>query len=56
MIPPLDPVVAEIIPLLPLRDTTTMTPQRQQRNDLCDDGIERWNHAGSASLRNEAAA
>ena len=27
MIPPLDPVVAQIIPLLPLRDTTTMTPQ-----------------------------
>lgn len=27
MIPPLDPVVAEIIPLLPLRDPTTMTPQ-----------------------------
>ena len=27
MIPPLDPVVAQIIPLLPLRDTTAMTPQ-----------------------------
>src|SRR4029077_20643829 len=27
MVTPLDPVVAEIIPLLPLRDTTTMTPQ-----------------------------
>src|SRR4029078_5843818 len=27
MIPPLDPVVAKIIPLLPLRDATTMTPQ-----------------------------
>src|SRR6266550_1439993 len=27
MIPPLDTVVAQIIPLLPLRDTTTMTPQ-----------------------------
>ena len=27
MIPPLDPVVAQIIPLLPLRDPTTMTPQ-----------------------------
>ena len=27
MIPPLDPVVAQIIPLLPLRDATTMTPQ-----------------------------
>src|SRR5918911_1019178 len=27
MIPPLDPVVAGIIPLLPLRDPTTMTPQ-----------------------------
>jgi hypothetical protein len=27
MIPPLDPVVAQIIPLLPLRDTATMTPQ-----------------------------
>jgi acetyl esterase len=24
---PLDPVVAQIIPLLPLRDPTTMTPQ-----------------------------
>jgi len=27
MITPLDPVVAQIIPLLPLRDATTMTPQ-----------------------------
>ena len=27
MVTPLDPVVAEIIPLLPLRDPTTMTPQ-----------------------------
>ncbi len=27
MIPPLDPVVAQIIPLLPLRDPTAMTPQ-----------------------------
>src|SRR5205807_9730017 len=27
MIPPLDPVVAQIIPLLPLRDTATMMPQ-----------------------------
>src|SRR5215212_6795718 len=27
MIPPLDPVVAQIIPLLPLRDTTAMSPQ-----------------------------
>ena len=27
MIPPLDPVVAQIIPLLPLRDVATMTPQ-----------------------------
>ena len=27
MIPPLDPVVAQIIPLLPLRDPTNMTPQ-----------------------------
>ena len=27
MIPPLDPVVAQIIPLLPLRDTASMTPQ-----------------------------
>src|ERR671919_1915722 len=27
MIPPLDPVVAQIIPLLPLRDPATMTPQ-----------------------------
>ena len=27
MIPPLDPVVAQIIPLLPLRDAATMTPQ-----------------------------
>ena len=27
MITPLDPVVAQIIPLLPLRDPTTMTPQ-----------------------------
>ena len=27
MIPPLDPVVAQIIPLLPLRDPTSMTPQ-----------------------------
>ena len=30
--------------------------QRQQRNDLGDDGIERWDHAESASLRNKAAA
>ena len=27
MITPLDPVIAQIIPLLPLRDPTTMTPQ-----------------------------
>ncbi|OCK58131.1 alpha/beta hydrolase [Bradyrhizobium sp. LMTR 3] len=27
MMPPLDPVVAQIIPLLPLRDPATMTPQ-----------------------------
>src|SRR5258705_10098909 len=27
MVTPLDPVVAQIIPLLPLRDATTMTPQ-----------------------------
>src|SRR5260370_33602265 len=27
MITPLDPVIAEIIPLLPLRDPATMTPQ-----------------------------
>ena len=27
MITPLDPVIAEIIPLLPLRDPDTMTPQ-----------------------------
>ena len=27
MIPPLDPVIAQIIPLLPLRDPTAMTPQ-----------------------------
>src|SRR4030095_14104782 len=27
MVTPLDPVVAQIIPLLPLRDPTTMTPQ-----------------------------
>src|ERR1035438_3552616 len=27
MTAPLDPVIAEIIPLLPLRDPTTMTPQ-----------------------------
>lgn len=27
MVTPLDPVIAEIIPLLPLRDPTTMTPQ-----------------------------
>src|SRR4029450_11818428 len=27
MIPPLDPVLAQIIPLLPLRDPTNMTPQ-----------------------------
>ena len=27
MITPLDPVIAEIIPLLPLRDPGTMTPQ-----------------------------
>jgi acetyl esterase len=33
MIPPLDPVVAEIIPLLPLRDPATMTPQTC-RDDL----------------------
>ena len=25
---PLDPAIAQIIPLLPLRDPTTMTPQR----------------------------
>ena len=33
MIPPLDPVVAQIIPLLPLRDPATMTPQTC-RDDL----------------------
>ena len=33
MIPPLDPVVAQIIPLLPLRDPATMTPQTC-RHDL----------------------
>jgi acetyl esterase len=33
MIPPLDPFVAEIIPLLPLRDPATMTPQTC-RDDL----------------------
>jgi acetyl esterase len=33
MIPPLDPVIAEIIPLLPLRDPATMTPQ-SCRDDL----------------------
>ena len=27
MITPLDPVIAQIIPLLPLRDPDTMTPQ-----------------------------
>jgi hypothetical protein len=27
MITPLDPVIAQIIPLLPLRDPETMTPQ-----------------------------
>jgi acetyl esterase len=27
MTTPLDPVIAQIIPLLPLRDPTTMTPQ-----------------------------
>ena len=27
MITPLDPVIAQIIPLLPLRDPTAMTPQ-----------------------------
>ena len=27
MAAPLDPVIAQIIPLLPLRDPTTMTPQ-----------------------------
>src|SRR5436305_4627139 len=27
MTPPLDPIVAQIIPLLPLRDPETMTPQ-----------------------------
>jgi acetyl esterase len=27
MTTPLDPIVAQIIPLLPLRDPTTMTPQ-----------------------------
>jgi len=27
MVTPLDPVIAEIIPLLPLRDPTSMTPQ-----------------------------
>src|SRR3954452_6938591 len=27
MITPLDPVIAQIMPLLPLRDATTMTPQ-----------------------------
>ena len=27
MITPLDPVIAQIIPLLPLRDPTNMTPQ-----------------------------
>ena len=27
MVAPLDPVVAQIIPLLPLRDSRTMTPQ-----------------------------
>ena len=27
MITPLDPVIAQIIPLLPLRDPATMTPQ-----------------------------
>src|SRR2546430_5668762 len=27
MVTPLDPVIAQIIPLLPLRDPTTMTPQ-----------------------------
>jgi acetyl esterase len=33
MITPLDPVIAQIIPLLPLRDPTTMTPQ-SARNAL----------------------
>lgn len=33
MLPPLDPVVAQIIPLLPLRDPATMTPQ-SCRDDL----------------------
>jgi acetyl esterase len=27
MITPLDPVIAQIIPLLPLRDSDTLTPQ-----------------------------
>src|ERR1700742_3670225 len=27
MVTPLDPIIAQIIPLLPLRDPTTMTPQ-----------------------------
>jgi len=27
MVTPLDPVIAQIIPLLPLRDPDTMTPQ-----------------------------
>ena len=27
MVTPLDPVIAQIIPLLPLRDPTVMTPQ-----------------------------
>ena len=36
MVTPLDPVVAEIIPLLPLRDATTMTPQSAR------DALARW--------------
>src|SRR5260370_39640639 len=34
MITPLDPVAAQIIPLLPLRDPTNMTPQ-SARDALC---------------------
>jgi acetyl esterase len=30
MITPLDPVIAQIIPLLPLRDPDNMTPQRSR--------------------------
>ncbi len=45
MITPLDPVIAEIIPLLPLRDPETMTPKSAR------DALARWQPPARRSRR-----